>query len=1280
MALSSGMPRLIAILRKLGHYAYYVFGGVVIVMALVAMVLKFWFMPDVDRFRPDVEAAASRAVGVPLRIGALAADWHGISPRLTLRDVRLIPASGDPLVLPKVEAIGSWWSLALLEPRLQRLYVEQPRIPLRRAPDGVIYLAGIALNGPTEPSPFPDWLLRQASIVVKDAQVSWLDQKLGAPPLLLSRVRLLVENRFGRHRFGGVALPSAAADRLDLRGDFRGKSAHDFGSWSGLFYAQVTRARFETWGKWVPWAQKSVKGGDGDLRFWFNLEQGRVMGLTGDARLRRVALNMRQDLPDLRFDQLAGRVGWARAKDTHTLFVDRLQFKTPDILPSEPASLRLVLTPDARGDFRKVELEAGNLRLEALTALSSALPLPRRGHALITALTPRGLVESARGYWAGPNDYALHLKAQQAGAQPYQAFPGISGLDIQLEANQKGGKVSLAGNGGMLAWPRIFRHELGLAELDAHADWRMDDGNLEVSFQARRLANADLEGTAKGRILLPRQGAPVVDISGHLSRGEANAVYRYLPRAVGEDAYAWIRDSIVSGRSDDVRLILKGPLDRFPFTNGGGEFKVRIKMVDGVLDYALGWPRIEGVHGLLVFHDQAMTLTADRGRILAASLGPVKAVIPDLHVSIDEHVMVDGYARGEIATFLDFIRRSPVHEHTNRFTEHFSADGQGILALKLYLPVRRIKDATVGGAFTFQNNRLRPGGQMPEFSQINGAITFTEKTVQGNGLQLRILDMPAQLDLGSEDGGDLRVQLRGSASAEALQPHLPATLAGRLRGTAQWQAEAELASGALASGVNVRSDLVGLVLDLPAPLGKAAPQRVPLHVSYQPAKEGDDDRLSARYGDLAQVRARFPKTSEARINVRLGAGEVPEPSEAGLWVSGNQRYADLDAWRELDWDLDTSPAPGEEGKRGGPPLRQASIAFGELRLFNRRLHDTHIRLQPTGKGWNLQLAGREVTGELVTVPEAKGVRVHAHFKRLAIPDPEAGTEPAPTEATGGRTRLTNVELNIQSLAWKRRELGELRLRLSPVKTGLQVDHFLLTPAEGRLEGSGLVSDHPRRPTRLELKLSTQNLGKLLARFGHEDAIKGGEAELSGELGWMGSPEDFDPRTLEGDLELTARRGQFLKMDPGAGRLIGVLSLQSLPRRISLDFRDVFTQGFAFDEILGKVHIERGSAYTKDLRMHGPAAKVRMSGVVNLAQETQNLKLQIQPRLEDTVAVAGALLGGPAVGLGTLLASKVLKDPLGQATGFEYAVSGTWTEPVITKVPRSPSRTQEETAP
>jgi uncharacterized protein YhdP len=184
-------------------------------------------------------------------------------------------------------------------------------------------------------------------------------------------------------------------------------------------------------------------------------------------------------------------------------------------------------------------------------------------------------------------------------------------------------------------------------------------------------------------------------------------------------------------------------------------------------------------------------------------------------------------------------------------------------------------------------------------------------------------------------------------------------------------------------------------------------------------------------------------------------------------------------------------------------------------------------------------------------------------------------------------------------------------------------------------------------------------------------VRGGSAKLEGSLSWSGALYELDYPTMSGDLKLEAAKGQFVKLDPGIGKLLGVLNLQALPRRATLDFRDVFSGGFAFDEISGAARIERGTATTENFHVRGPAANVVMGGTVDLARETQNLRVRITPHLTESVAVAGALVGGPIAGVATYLAQKVLKDPFGQAATYEYDVAGTWSEPTVKRVPRQP---------
>lgn len=1262
-------PRLRAFLHPFYHYGIYVLAVAVIVVCVVALVFKFWLMPNIERFKTDVEVATSQALGKPVTVGRLEAGWDAFNPRLTLRDVRLADGQTVPLALPRVDAVFSWWSLLLLEPHLARLTLERPYLSMSRDQGGVIHVAGIAVNVPGAPSPFPDWLLRQPQIIVRDATVSWQDEKLLAPEMRLHQVRIYVRNRFGRHRFAGVALPSDAAGRVEVRGDLRGASLRRWENWSGQIYSRVDDARFDTWGRWVPWAQEAVRQGRGAMRFWLDLERGQVRALTGDTRLYAVAVNVSdvEPLPDLAFHSLVGRVGWAREFErqgqvrSQTFFVENLRFAVAGETPSEPASVRVQLIPDGRGGLRTITASASNLRLEALTALTGALPLPRRGHDLVAVLNPRGLVESASGHWSGSADYGFKLRVRDVGGNAYAALPGFSGLSARIEADQDSGQAELRGRDLLLSMDKVFRHPLEFKELEAMATWKIDGQAMRLSIEKAIFDNTDLAGSAEGTIELPKGAAPRLDLRAHLSHGEASAVYRYLPRAVGEDTYDWLRHALVGGHSDDARLVLKGDLAHFPFDKGGGEFKVTVNVVDAVLDYANDWPRIEGVNGTLVFQDKIMALDAVSGRILNTRLGPVRARIPDLHASGETLLLIDGRAAGRSQGFLEFIRQSPVNGHTGGFTERMRAEGEGELALNLKLPLRRIASSQVGGVFTLHDNLIHLGDEFSALERVSGRFSFTDSSIQARNVQARLFGHPAVLAFASQTGGVVHARLNGQMSSEQLRSYLPVKLAQRISGASTWQADVHL--GKPATEIELTSDLLGLAIDLPAPFRKTADQAIPLAITRQPG-EADANVIKAHYGNLLAIYGVLPARGAARIAVRVAQGDAPLPTAAGIAVSGKLRTLDLDAWRALEWS---------SAGVAGPGIHEIKLSLNECKVAGRLLHDMHVQARPSGGGWQLAVAGRELDGSILTVPTARGSRVIANFKRLKIP--EAG------QSNGGagvaEPELAEIELNARRFDWGARELGELRLRLSPQKHGYSLDHVALQLPEGRFEGGGLLSRHPRRPTRLDLSLTSSDVGKLLDRLGFPGSIRGASAHIRGQLNWNGGIGDFAVDKLGGDFSVALKKGQFLKVEPGAAKLIGILSLQALPRRIALDFRDVFSDGFAFDEIQGSVHLAQGAAYTKDLRMNGPAAKVSMSGVVDLLREAQNLRVSIQPRLDDTVAVAGAIVGGPVVGIGTLIASKVLKNPFGQALTFDYRVSGGWSEPVINKIKRP---VQEATLP
>src|SRR5581483_10120575 len=319
------------------------------------------------------------------------------------------------------------------------------------------------------------------------------------------------------------------------------------------------------------------------------------------------------------------------------------------------------------------------------------------------------------------------------------------------------------------------------------------------------------------------------------------------------------------------------------------------------------------------------------------------------------------------------------------------------------------------------------------------------------------------------------------------------------------------------------------------------------------------------------------------------------------------------------------------------------------------------------EGWHLALSGREVNGTVSWLSEDGG-RLGAHFASLVIPAPSSQLDTTLTAARD-RERPPGVDLVADSFEFEGKKLGRLQLNAVPEQNSWRLDRLALESPDGSMDvkGSWSITDMPR--TALDVRIQATDIGKLLTRLGYAEGVKGGSGSLAGQVSWIGSPSRLDLPSLAGQLKLDAKNGRFAKLDPGAAKLLGILSLQALPKRLTLDFRDIFSSGFSFDSITADVTVTGGVAHTEDFRMNGSAAQVRMKGSVDLAAETQDLNVRVLPQLSTGVAIAGAVVN-PAVGLAALLAQKALGDPFEKLAALEYRVTGTWNDPKVERVSRS----------
>jgi len=1267
------------------------------IFALALLAVRFIVFPQIESYRDTLAGVLSRQLGQPVEIAAINTGWDGWNPKLVVEGFRVLDrarANTTPLLLlPKLEMIVSWTSVPLLELRLKELIVEGPRLAIRRNRSGVLRIAGLELD-PAEAAedlPVSDWILRQREIVVRDALIIWDDDLRNAPQLVLDRVQFRLESRFGHHRFGLKGTPpSELAAPVDIRGDLQLDSMKDWQNAKGKLFVRLDYADVAAWREWLP-LPGHIASGIGALRIWVDFADQEPSEIVADVELADVKATLAANLPEIELAHLSGRVASRKTGAQREVTTNALAFTTLAGERLEPSNFTLAWREGQDDSVESGRVEFDRMQIGPLAALSTQLPLPDRVRADLARFAPRGTLTNGRLRWTGPVDAPTSFTAgadfAQLGLVAQDAFPGTTGLNGRIDATMDGGEVKLAGNNVTLDLPRVLEAPIEFDTFQSSVKWERHDGATKVKIDQLEVANADLSASASGtyRMLPNAQGE--IEIVARASRGDARQVHRYLPRGIDEATRHWLATSLTAGSAVDARLKISGNLADFPFAHGkGGKLMFTTKAKGVTLAHTEGWPAIEAIDAEVRIEGTRLAIDAARGRVDGVDIGKTRIEISDVtaHPAV---LRVDGEAAGPVAGFLRYVNNSPVAARIGPITRDAEAVGSGRLALKIGLPLGRPEDVTVVGDFAFTDSEVRIAG-VPVLAKLNGKLAFTEHDLQARDVAAEILGGPSKLAV-TTIGGQTRVTGTGTFGLAALRREYGSAYLDRVSGSIDWSMNVNvLAAGTL--GWVFESNMKGVSIDLPPPIGKAAADEVPLRI------EGRDettprgtDSLLATYGRVAQLAAhRSPVEGGATIDralLSLGRSiERPDAARAerpGLWVRGELPVLNVDDWISL---VPRGPA-NESGRPKPLPFGGADLEVQQLDAMGTRFANLKLRLRETPQGWTFDIDGPEVAGTANWSPPGAGTpngRVMARLSRIAVPGrgsaaswhgadaKESAVEP---QADNQSNPWPEIDVAADALYSKERNLGRLEFVAQPRGADWRVEKLVLANDAGRLEANGAWRVAGRvQQTKLDVTLDAPDSAALLARYGYAEGIKGAATKIDGQLAWNGAPHEFDFATLNGTFRIRVGPGRFTKLEPGPGKLLGVLSLQALPRRVTLDYSDVFSDGFAFDEITGSVRIASGVMSTSDLKLVGPAAKVDISGETDLAKETQRLVVRVQPSLSSSVSAGAALLFlanplvGAAVGAGSLFAQTILQDPIEKMFRYEYTVTGGWSDPVIAK--------------
>lgn len=1241
--------------------------AVLLVLAAMLVGLANQFLPLLERHPDRIAAWLSERVGQPVAFDRVNAFWTRRGPLLGLERLR-VGEGAQAIEIGSAQLLVSVYSGLMPGRPLTELRVDAVSLDLLRGEDGRWQVRGLA-DAPRSADGDPLAVLDGfGEIHVRGAAL-----RVRAPDLdidmTVPRLDLRLRSGGGRTRAGlegwtGGGPPVSAVFDIDrARGD-------------GTLYLAGQAVDLEAWSPVLGLSGVRVTGGTGRLQVWAQIAGQRVASVRAEAEFRNVRFEGERPIPGAEGDEallprfelerLSAGLGWWAQPGGWRLQAPLLRFQAHD---QTQVLDGLHLEGGDRVVVLAERIEAGPLL--ALAALSDRLPdgIRRWLHlarptADISGLAYHGHGDLARG----------RARLAGLGWRPVDTVPAFVGLGGDLLLDGEGMRLQLDPSQVRFDWPPNLVASLEMALLGELQAWR-DDGDWRIGTDGLRVRGEDYGFDVRGWVAPGERGRPRVDLAVEVAPGPVTAAHRFwILGHMPPTAVEWLEEAIEEGHLASGRLVVAGDLADWPFRDGEGVFDATADLEGLGVRYRDDWPPARRVAGQARFGATGFSFDAREGAVGGVALRGARAVLEDYSQPL-LRIDAEGEGSGELLRAL--LLDSPLRQRHGEHLEALGIGGRGRVALGLHIPLKAELGAfRMDGTVDLADARLTDPRWDIDFSRATGRIRFSERGFSAEELSVVMDGQLGSLSLAagaftSDAALAFEASLRGRFDVDSLLTRQEglAWLSDWLSGRTDWSIGLRIPQGPGGDvGVPrlfVASSLEGATLSAPAPLRKGAEDSLPLAVSL--ALPLDAGPLEVDLGQLMRLRGRV--TPGGGLDGSLDFGPVAEPVDVGpgLHVRGQMPALDVAGWVAFAM---RAPSDGSADAGAGFQLGSVDITAGQLDVLDNAFVDTRLRVWPRPGHWQVEVEGAELAGE-VRVPLDLEEGIEGRFSRVHWPSGRAarGDSFDADPATVPALRLVIDDLNFGDA-----RLGRARLETYPAQEGLHVRRFETTSDTQRIRATGhWARIDGRAYSRFAVDFNADSLGRMLDAFGYAGMVEGGRTEARLEAGWVGSPAAFSLERVEGSLRVDVGQGRILEVEPGAGRLLGLVSLAELPRRLILDFSDFFGQGFSFNSIQGEFVLGGGQARTEDLAISGPAADIRVRGRAGLQARDYDQTLEVLPKTGGVLPVLGAVTGGPAGAAIGAVAQAILNRPMKEMSRTLYRVTGPWQAPQVEVLERGPAR-------
>jgi uncharacterized protein (TIGR02099 family) len=1211
----------------------------------------------VDNYKAELAAEISKRVEAPVTIGHLTTHFHRFSPQLVLEDIAIATSKNDN-ELPSIQLKELRLGINLIDLIVSRdllssswIALVGAKLTVKRQADGSIAIVGLKAG-----SGKPLWLLQGRKYQVLQSTLTWQDEQKHGKSLIFDDVNIVIKNQGDRHRVNILMnLQENQGESLRASLDINGNIFEPLAI-TGAGFIEGKTLHLPEWVTIALPLGMNVKSGSGDFKVWGEWQHSHIISMTGDIQATHLQLSRKNktDFNSTHFSTLF----FLRKQDQQWQFdIEHFLLETANKkYPASVLSMSGVSADDSL--LHKIALSMPQVDLQQVASIAQFFaPLADDQAKLLTQAQPKGTLEDFTvSADLDSKQLAINGKFTHLSIAPVSSLPGIENLTGQIDGNEQQGSVRLTTDHAQLKHPTLFRNPIPIDKLNGILTWQQTADEWTLASSMLNVDSPDIHSKSRLQLIIPKTDKPVsMDLQTAFSGKNMAKASTYYPVSVMDAGLVdWLDHAFIGGNVPKGDVLFYGNLIDFPFKNGQGVFQAIFQAKQLELIYHPDWPHLTELAGEVSFSQNSLQVTIAQGKTHKLNIKQTEITIPVLDKC--DRIQVKGAFVATITDTLDFLQKTPLKLPINAVSNAITTQGNTEVNLALTVPLINIPPKIEGTA-TINNVSLTINALDLLIDKMTGELKFNEQGIYTDNINAVALGYPVKFAI-KHDDQKTTISTTGRTGIDELSKQFKLSGWSVATGVSDYKLQLQLPYNNSPSELTVQSTLAGIKLDLPDGLAKTSEQQRALSLGFS-LVDKPILPISVNYDNKLKAALNFD-TKQQRLQsgqVLIGTGTVGKAPESGLKLEINSEQLDLQNWLALGFSFaQNNPATAASTTA---PIDEIKIHSDSALWQKTPLGLFDLSLKPNGKQWIGIVNSRDGKGK-ITIPfnltGENRITLNMDELDLSLVNQldNKNTEQAAALTPAAMPLLT---LTSQKTRWQGVELGQLNLVTERISNGIAFKNVTLNSDLQKLTLSGDWQVNGKQSiTHAQGRLDMPRADELFKRLDINKDFTKTNGFIDFNVQWQGAPQQFSLALLQGSLDAELKEGRLLSVEPGFGRILGVLAVAQWIKRLQLDFGDIYEEGLTFNSITGHFDLAQGKARTTNLIVDAVPAKITLTGDTDFLRRTVDYTVMVAPKSADAVPIAGTIMGKVASLIGKSLTGK---DQDGFFFGSQYLVSGKW---------------------